>query len=113
MDIPQATQEKIQKLQLYEQKIQALLAQRQEVESSLSEIDSALEALNNSKEKESFKIIGNVMILQKNSEIKTELEMDKKKVDLRIKNLEKQENELKSVAEAMQKEVLKQIEGKK
>jgi len=113
MDLPKSAQEKIQKLQLYEQKINALMLQKQEFEAQAIEIDSAITAISQSKEKESYKIIGNVMILSENSKLKEDLEGNKRKLELRIKSLEKQENELKSVAEAIQKEVLKQMEGKK
>ncbi len=111
MEIPKSAQEKIKRIQVYEQKIQALAMQRQEIENSLNEIESALEAIKDSKEKSSFKIIGNVMVMKDNSEIKEELNFNKKKLEMRIKNLEKQENELKSVAEAIQKQALKEIEG--
>ncbi len=111
MEIPKSAQEKIKRIQIYEQKIQALAMQRQEIENNLNEIESALEAIKGSKEKSSFKIIGNVMVLKDNAEIKDELNFNKKKLEMRIKNLEKQENELKSVAEAIQKQALKEIEG--
>jgi prefoldin beta subunit len=113
MDLPKNAQEKIQKLQLYEQKMTALLSQRQEIESQLLEVESAIEGINNSKDKESFQIVGNVMIKFANSDILKNLEEDKNKFALRVKALEKQENEIKSVSEALQKEVMKTIEGTK
>lgn len=113
MEIPKSAQEKIRKIQIYEQKIQALSMQKQELATHLNEVESAIQALNDSKGKESYKIIGNIMILNENSEILKELTLNKKKFEMRIKSLDKQENELKSVAESIQKEALKEIDGKK
>ncbi len=110
MELPKEAQEKIKKLQNYEQKIQSLNLQRQKLDSELSEIESALKAIEASKE-DVYKIIGNVMVAASKPNIRKELEERKKKLQLRINSLEKQEDELRQVASAIQKEVLKNING--
>ena len=90
MELPKETQEKIKRLQNYEQKIQALGLQRQKLDSELSEIDSALQAVEATKD-EVYKIIGNVMVAVKSGDVKKELEEKKKRLQLRINSLEKQE----------------------
>jgi prefoldin beta subunit len=111
MDLPKDAQEKIKKLQGYEQKVSALGLQRHKVESELSEVESALNAISDKETSEIYKIIGNVMVAADKPSLKKELEEQKKKVQLRITSIEKQEDQLRQVAEAMQKEVLKEMRG--
>ena len=113
MEISKSAQEKIRKIQIYEQKIQALTLQKQEIDTHVHEIESAIQAINETKEKESYKIIGNVMVLNDNSKILEELNLNKKKFEMRIRSIEKQENELKEMTETIQKQALKEIEEKK
>ncbi len=113
MELPQNTQEKIKKLQEYEQKIQTLTLQRQKLDSQQGEVESAMSALDDKSAGEAFKIIGNVMVSSDKPTLKKELSEQKRKLELRATTLEKQQDQLKQVAEALQKEVLKHIEGKK
>ena len=103
--------EKIQKLQLFEQNAQQLLAQRQQFQTQLIEIDSALAEID--KTKESYKIIGNIMVSTSKEDLKKELKEKKTMVDIRVKSIEKQEKEVKDKAKKLQEEVLKGLEQKK
>ena len=103
--------EKIQKLQLFEQNAQQLLAQRQQFQTQLIEIDSALAEID--KTKESYKIIGNIMVSTSKEDLKKELKEKKTMVDIRVKSIEKQEKEVKDKAKKRQEEVLKGLEQKK
>ncbi len=107
MSVSKETQQKIQQLQLMEQSMQQFLIQRQNFQSQLAEIDSALKELKNSKE--AYKIIGNIMVLSDNEELEKELTSKKETAELRIKTLEKQEQKLRERAEDMQKQVLDEI----
>jgi len=104
MDISQETQESISKLQLIEQNIQAMLMQKQQFQAQLFEVESALKEIE--KTDDTFKIIGNVMIKTEKAALKTELSNKKEIIDLRLKNLDKQEKQLKEKAETLQKEVM-------
>jgi len=105
------TQEKIGKLQLMEQSLQSFLMQKQQFQSQLIEIDSALKELETAKE--SYKIVGNVMISADKEDLIKELKEKKERLELRIKTLEKQENSIKERASSMQSEVMKNLEKKK
>ena len=109
MELPQEAQDKIKQLSGYEQKLQALGLQRHKVETELSEVESAITALKDAKE--AFKIIGNVMVDADKAALKSDLETQKKKVTLRISSLEKQEDQLRQLSEAVQAQVLKQLKG--
>ncbi len=104
MDIPQETQESISKLQMIEQNVQTLLMQKQQFQAQLFEIESALKEIE--KTSEAYKIIGNVMIKTEKASMKEELGKKKEIIDLRLKNIDKQEKQLKDKAESLQKEVM-------
>lgn len=103
------TEEKIRHLQLAEQSLQALMAQKQGLQVQLMEIESALKELKGSSE--AYKIVGNVMVLSKRPELESELKERKETAELRIKAIESQEGKTREKAEAIQKEVLEEMKN--
>ena len=103
------TDNKIQELQLLEQSLQNLLLQKQNFQTKLIENENASEELKDLKG-ESYKIIGAIMVLKNNSELRKELNSEKEILELRIKNIEKQENRIKEKMEELQKEVMKKLD---
>ena len=87
-------EEKIQELQFIEQNMQNTLMQKQQFQTELIEIDNALKELSKNP-KETYKIIGNIMIATDKKDLKSDLESKKDIIAIRIKNLEKQETDLK------------------
>ena len=113
MKLSKETEQKINELQHLEQNMQALLLQRQNFQSQLNEISSALEELG--KTEKSYKIVGNIMVLRKKEELSADLESKKEMMQMRIKALEKQEEKLKSKVTEIQSAVMGEInaaEGK-
>lgn len=94
-------------MQLLEQNMQNFMQQKQQFQSQLIEINSAIEELE--KSEEAYKIIGNVMVLSKKEDLKKDLGSKKEMVELRIKTIEKQEAELKEKAKKLQGEVLSEM----
>ena len=111
MELSQELEEKIARLQMMEQHLQTFSAQRQNFQLQMGEIDNALQELERSKEK-AFKIVGNLMIASDASELKKDLASKKELIELRVKNLEKQEAKLKEKAEELQKEVVAALQQK-
>ena|SRR3989344_5538820 len=105
------TENKIAQLQMLEQNIQNFLMQKQTFQSQMIEVDNALDELEKSKGK-AYKIIGAIMISSDKEQLKKELHGKKEVIDLRIKTIEKQENQLKEKAAKLQTEVLAQIKTK-
>jgi len=103
-----STEGKIQELQLLEQNLQNLNLQKQNFQAQLLESENALIELGDLKG-ESYKIIGTLMVLKNNAELKKDLDSEKEVLELRIKNIEKQENKLKEKMEEIQKEVMKEL----
>jgi prefoldin beta subunit len=100
---------KIRQLQIYEQNLQGFLAQKQQFQQQLIEIETGIKELENSEE--SYKIIGNIMVRTDSEKLRTELKQKKEIIDLRISKVEKQENLLKEKSTTLKKEVMEDIKG--
>src|SRR3989344_6825063 len=101
-----AMEEKIRELQLLEQNLQQTIMQRQNFQGRLMEIDNALEELEKNP-KDVYKIIGPIMVRTNKNDVEKDLKSKKEVVNLRITNVEKNENKLKEKAKNLQEEVMK------
>ena len=106
-EISKETEQKIAQLQMHEQSLQNILLQKQQFQSQSIEIESALKELETTKE--AYKIVGNIMVASKKEDLKKDLESKKETVNLRIKTLEKQENQIKEKAKKLQEDISKNI----
>ena len=109
-EVSKETEQKIAQLQLMEQNLQSFLMQRQQFQSQLIEVESALKEIETAKE--TYKIIGNIMVNTSKEDLKKDLEEKKGILELRIKSLEKQETQIKEKASKTQAEVLEKIKEK-
>jgi len=98
-------QENLQEMQFLEQGLQNILFQKQAFQIELSETGEALKELENSRD-EVFKVIGQLMIKSEKSKIKTELSNKLNIIELRLKNLEKQEETLSQKLEEIRDNLL-------
>ncbi len=98
------SEEKIAQLQLLEQNMQAFLMQKQQFQMQLSEVNSALENIKGANT--TYKIVANIMIDSKKEDIEKELTEKKEMLEIRIKNIEKQEESVREKSQKIQKEVL-------
>jgi len=92
---------------MFEQGLQSFLQQKQQFQGQMMEIESALEELGPAKE--AYKIVGNIMVKTDKDELQKDLQSKKEMLEIRIKAIEKQENQLKEKATKLQEEVLKQL----
>ncbi len=99
-------QEKIQQMHFLEQNLQAILMQKQAFQMELSEIDLSLKEIANSGE-DIYKIIGQLMLKVQKNKIIEELNSKQSLVKSRIKNLEKQEENLSEQSKKIREEILK------
>lgn len=100
---------KIDQLQLTQQNLQTVAAQKQQLELQVAELDSALKEVTAAKE--SFKIIGKIMVAAAKESLMKELEDKKELVSLRLKNFSKQEESLSKMVEELQKEVMAEMKN--
>lgn len=105
----QETESQIKELQMLEQNLQAVLMQKQAFQMELSEIESALEELSNTKEKEIYKIAGNIMIKSPKDDSIKDLKQKKDMISLRLKTITSQEKTFEENAEGIRKKVLSKI----
>ncbi len=87
----QHAQQLINQMQLYQQQMQAIIAQKENLNLQISEINKAFQELSDSKQNEAYKISGPILIKMPVSEIKKDLGEKRESAELRIKSLEKTE----------------------
>lgn len=101
-------QKKIAELQLLEQSIQNFAFQKQTFQQQALEVDNALEELKKTKGT-TYKIVGNIMIASNKDDLNKDLESKKELLDVRLKNIEKQENTIKDKTKKLQEEVMSSL----
>ena len=106
--IDENTMGKIQNLQLLEQNIQNLMMQKQAFNFEAAETVNALSELKYSKG-EVFKIVGSIMIKSEKKDMEKDLSKKKDLIELRIKNIDKQEESLKQKLLEMKEEIVNKI----
>lgn len=107
-DMSKETEQKIAQLQVMEQNLQSLGAQRQAFHAQLMEVENALSEAENAKAP-LYKIVGNIMIAAEKEQISKDLTSRKEVLEMRLKSLQKQEDALKEKAEHLQSEVVKEL----
>jgi prefoldin beta subunit len=110
-NLDEETQRSIQELQILEQNFQQLLMQKQAFRFELNETDVALDELKKA-EGDVFRIVGNQIIIKTTKDL-LEKEMNHKKelLDLRMKSMDKQEEEFSKKIESIRAEIIKKIQG--
>ena len=101
------TEQAISQLQLIEQSLQNLSSQKQQFQLQLMETESALKELENAKE--AYKIIGSIMVLTGKDDLKKELDSKKSVIELRIKNIDKQENQIREKSSKIRAKVMEKM----
>ena len=104
------TDEKINQLQIFEQSMQNIVMQKQQFQAQISELNSALKELETTKN--SYKIIGNIMVNTDKETLTKDLKTKKSTAELRIKTLEKQEESIREKTKSLQSEVMQNMDKK-
>ncbi|MFQ5474984.1 MAG: prefoldin subunit beta [Candidatus Nanoarchaeia archaeon] len=100
-------QEKVNQLSVMEHSLQQSLAQKQQFQSQLLEIESALEELE--KTDQAYKVVGNIMVLSDKDSLTKDLVKKKELNEIRIKTIEKQEDTMREKTKQLQEEVMKEM----
>ena len=106
-----ATEGKIAELQVIEQSLHRFLTQKQQFQTQIVEVETALNELSGTKE--AHKIIGNLMVSVDKKKLEDDLKSKKEMLELRLKSVEKQEKEMREKADSIQKEVMGQLNKEK
>jgi len=95
----------VEQFQSYQQQLQGIMIQKENLKLQIFEMDRALEELELNKEKEAYKILGPIMIKKNSEDLKTELKERKENYNLRIKTLEKAENRITNSLKEMEQKL--------
>lgn len=98
------TEQLLGQAQIYQQQIQSILTQKGVFQLEINEIKKALEELEKTKETAAYKISGPVLIKSDVKSLKKDLKEKLDFLDMKLKNIEKQE--------AMLKEKIEGLKGK-
>ena len=96
----------MQEMQILEQNLQNILMQKQAFQMEFSETQSSIKEIKVSKG-DVFKIVGQLMIKTDQKKMQEELENKEKMIDLRIKSLDKQEENFSKQLTKLRDEMLK------
>ncbi len=107
MSLGKEAQESIQRLQMFEQNLQALNMQKQQFQAQLFEVEGALKEIATSPVV--YKLVGGIMIGADKDSLQKELQSKKELFELRVQTLEKQEKQLKEKAKKLQEEVMASV----
>ena len=99
----------VEQLQIAEQGLQNLLLQKQVFQLELVETNSALEELKKSKDRDVFKIVGSLMFKSNKADLIKDLEKKRDILNLRVKAIEKQEEDIRAKLVKAREDVLKSI----
>ncbi|MAH49415.1 hypothetical protein CMI37_26570 [Candidatus Pacearchaeota archaeon] len=111
-NLDEETQRQIQELQVLEQSFQQLIMQKQAFQMESNETDHILQEVEKT-DGEISKIIGNQVVIKTTKEkVVEEMKHKKELIDLRLKNIDKQEKEFSEKIETIREDVMKKISGK-
>ncbi|PIN87679.1 prefoldin subunit beta [Candidatus Woesearchaeota archaeon CG10_big_fil_rev_8_21_14_0_10_32_24] len=103
--------QKIQQLQSMQQNLQNIVMHKQQVESQLIELNSALKEIFTTAQ--AYKIVGKIMIASSKDQLQQELEDQREVANIRLKSILKQEESFKHSIEDLQQEVVKELQEEK
>lgn len=97
--------------QMYQQQMQGILVQKENLKLQFAEIEKALEELGKSKETSVYKISGPILIKTSSADLKKELTEKRELISTRMKSLEDGEKRLTEKLEGLRDKLTK-TEGK-
>ena len=102
------TEQAVMELQLLEQNLQNLNMQKQTFQNQLIEVESAQEELKKNPKK-AYRIVGSIMVQTPIKGLEKDLNSKKEIIDLRLKNIEKQEKNLNEKLQTIRNQVLEKL----
>ena len=101
----------VDKLQLLQQNLQNILLQKQQIESSLLELNSACEEV--AKTDKAYKIVGKIMLAASPTDILSDLQQKKETAEIRLKSFLRQEENIKKTMQSIQQDAVKELQDKR
>jgi len=98
-------------LQQYQQQAQTILIQKQQIETQLTDVMSALESLEGVKDEDVYKAVGPILAKMKAKDVTKELDDRRETLELRIKTLTRQEEKVNEKVTDLSDKVTKLLQG--
>lgn len=111
MSSEQALQEAFEQLQYYEQSLQQILSQKQQLQIEHAEVENATKEVTATKGT-IFKIIGGIMVQAQREPLLIELEERMKQVTSHLEAVQKQEKKIMEEAHKVRQELQKAVEAR-
>lgn len=105
-------QQLIGQFQAYQQQLQTVYMQREQMKLQKLEIEKSIEELDASKEENAFKIVGPIMIKKPKEDLKKELKEHNDSLDLRSKTLDSAEERITKKLKEMESDIKRILESK-
>ncbi|MFH1978139.1 MAG: prefoldin subunit beta [Candidatus Aenigmatarchaeota archaeon] len=102
-------QQLLAQAQMYQQQLQMLASQKENINMQLVEMKKAQEELEKNKENELFKVVGPLLIKTDNVSMRKELAEKKDVLELRLKTLDKNEKKLQITFEELREKLSKKL----
>lgn len=110
VELTEQQREAVAQFQTYQQQLQSVFIQKENLRLQGMEIDKALEELAATKQTTAYKITGQIMVSKTVEELKKDLGETKEAVEVRMKSLEKTEERINSKLKELQ-EKLREVIG--
>jgi len=112
-EIPPWLREQLTRLEQTQQNFQAVLAQKQQIEAELAEVEKALTELKNAKDSDTvYKSSGPILVKKTKAAVVKDLEEKKELANARAVVLAKQEKRMKDSLQDMQTKINESIKSK-
>ena len=95
----------IGEFQFFQQQLQAIVMQKENLKVQNLELDIALDELDKTKEKDALKIVGPILIKKPITTLKKEMQEKKENLGLKVKSLEQTEEKLSTKLKEMEPKV--------
>ena len=109
--VSQKAQNTLAEAQAYQQQVQGLMLQKENITLQLAEIKKALEELGKTTESEIFKMSGPILIKSTKNSVKKELSEKESILSLRMKTLEKTEKKAREKLLELKGKLSKEMSG--
>lgn len=109
--LPAEAQQALMEIQMFQQQMQTVVAQKEALNLQGMEIDKALDELIKSKEDDVYKAVGPILIKSTKKELEAELREKKETISLRVKSLEKQETRIRDKVKEVQEKLEQMIKS--
>lgn len=104
-------EEQMMRLQQFQQQLQTLTIQKQNIQLQEAEIKNALKELAKVKGEQTYELVGRILINKKPSDLKASLTEQQERINLRLESINKQLKRITSKAQELQKEIMTSRQG--